>query len=118
MSGDYARGIYYLNEDELAQGLPLHYYLGRSSNLDIDAKLLVMAFPESTVLMEGDEGSLGGSLSAAFVLSCNAYDGDFNDVYGIMEYFNETNPSCIRTKMVLMHFQYMQHQGTKTSALD
>ena len=72
-----------------ATGLPLHYYLARTSNIDIDiVKMLVEAYPQS--LMVADE------TWPLYPAHAAAYDSIPDDLHKVVEYLLEFNPTSLR----------------------
>jgi len=85
------------------KGLPLHYYLGRTNNIDLDeddtpspeppldmeiVKLLVMAYPQSLMIADDEE-------YACYPIHAVIHQ-DPNDLCKIIEYFLEIEPSSLR----------------------
>jgi len=79
----------YIGVHECSKGLPLHYYLARYSNVDIDTlKLLVDAYPQS--LVTSDEKYVCYPIHAA------VYQSDLKNLHEILVYLLELEPSSIR----------------------
>jgi len=71
------------------KGLPLHYYLSRNKNVDIDTmKLLVEAYPQS-LMATGEE-------VACYPIHAFLLNQDTNNMHTIIEYLLEYNPTSLR----------------------
>ena len=72
------------------KGLPLHYYLARDSNVDIDVvKLLTEAHPRS--LITSDE-----EYEPCYPIHAAVYSSNSNNMKNILEYILELEPSSIQ----------------------
>jgi len=72
-----------------ATGLPLHYYLARTSNIDIDiVKMLVEACPQSLMVADETQWPLYPAHAAA-------YDSNPDDLHKVVEYLLEFNPTSL-----------------------
>ena len=70
-------------------GLPLHYYLTRKSNIDIDiVKMLVEAYPQSLVVTD--------ETYACYPIHAAAINSSTNNLSEIIEYFLELEPTSLR----------------------
>jgi len=78
--------VYY---DEYVEGLPLHYYLMRESNIDLSTiKMLVEAYPDALTIGDGET-----RITPIHTLVCNPTIGELCDT---VQFLVETNPSSLR----------------------
>jgi len=86
--GNVFRCEYY---SEAQEGLPLHYYVARKTNVDIDiVKMLIEAYPQALQATDG----VGFTPLHAIVSSENE---NINDLLHIIQYLIEVEPTCVRT---------------------
>ena len=79
------------DHEDFAEGLPLHYYVARKTNVDIDTiKMLIEAYPQAMVT---DDETYFTPLHA-IVSSPNE---NINDLLHIIKYLIEVAPSCVQT---------------------
>ena len=75
--------------DHFIEGLPIHYYLSRSSNVDIDTvKMLVQAYPDSLITGDDEMGCY-----PIHALLCNI---NVSNLLDILAYLIESEPISIR----------------------
>ena len=81
-------------DDLIVEGLPLHYYVARETNVDIDiVKMLFEAYPQA-MLAANDDDEMYFTPIHAIVSSTNE---DINNLLPIIKFFIEVEPSCMRT---------------------
>ena len=79
------------DHEDFAEGLPLHYYVARKANVDIDMiKMLIEAYPQAMQAVDG----VGFTPLHAIVSSEKE---DINNILHIIKYLIEVEPSCVRT---------------------
>ena len=79
------------DEQDNIEGLPLHYYVARETNVDIDTiKMLIEAYPQAMV---GDDEMYFTPLHAIV----SSTKEDINNLLHIIKYLIEVEPSCVRT---------------------
>ena len=72
-----------------AEGLPIHYYLSRASNIDLGVvKLLVTAYPEALVTADAET-----KCTPIHTLLCNP---NIKSLFDIVQFLSEANPSSLR----------------------
>eukprot|EP00579_Thalassiosira_antarctica_P014860 CAMPEP_0201950948 /NCGR_PEP_ID=MMETSP0903-20130614/56751_1 /ASSEMBLY_ACC=CAM_ASM_000552 /TAXON_ID=420261 /ORGANISM="Thalassiosira antarctica, Strain CCMP982" /LENGTH=675 /DNA_ID=CAMNT_0048494205 /DNA_START=1 /DNA_END=2027 /DNA_ORIENTATION=+ len=72
-----------------AEGLPMHYYLSRASNIDLGVvKLLVTAYPEALVTADADT-----MCTPIHTLLCNP---NIKSLFDIVQFLSEASPSSLR----------------------
>ena len=77
-------------------GLPLHYYLARNSNVDINTvKTMVEAYPQSLMITSGEEDE--EILYPIHALLSNEWTNNIHTIT-IVDYLLEFNPTCLRVR--------------------
>jgi len=79
------------DEQVSIEGLPLHYYLARKSNIHIDTvKMLVDEYPQAV------DADIGGLTPLHVIVS--SPNENINNLLHIIKYLIEVAPSCVRTE--------------------
>ena len=80
------------------EGLPLSYYLARTSNVDIDAvKMLVQTFPQALLKAEAYDNEVGCATALKYYpIHAIAGNPQIRDLKDILDYLLECEPSSIR----------------------
>jgi len=90
MDFDYVNSDIIMDEDEYYGGVPLHFYLSRTSNVDLDIVKELIDTPETLLLTDEDT-----KCTPIHILLHNRSVGDMFDV---VKYLSELNPSSLNAK--------------------
>jgi len=84
-------GLYETYDETYASGLPIHYYLSRNKNVNIDTvKMLVEAYPQCLMT------SCGGEMSwPCYPIHALLYNQNANNIQEILTYLIELEPSSV-----------------------
>ena len=95
---DYSDGqatIYSCYWNKITNGLPLHMYLSRQTNIELDCvKLLVEAYPEALTTMNTNSTPYGAGFTPINTLLVS--NSNINDLYDVAQYMIESNSSSLQ----------------------